>query len=298
MKGGLKRIVSRFAAWFHAHEMTAVLYVLIILFLIAYFSPRILISIKPGERGVLWSRFTGTKVDRVYPEGLHLILPWDELTIYDVRYQISDRTYTVLSKDGAPVIVELRVRYRPSERLIARLHAQVGPNYAEAVVLPAVVSAVRTSVEAYSLEDLHEVSFSNIQREVFEQSRVQAGRRFVILDDVAFRGITLPPAVVTAISHKLEEQQAAEEMNYLVEREGQEAKRKAVEAQGIRTFNEIVAPTLTEQVLRYKGLQVTESLAKSENAKIVVMGSGGNGVPLVLNPDVPSGVRSAPPARK
>ncbi len=273
--------------WFREHELNLVLVVLLFLFAVAFFWSRMVFAIKPGYRGVLWSRFTGTKVDRVYPEGINVILPWNELTLYDVRYQVVDRSFTLLSKDGLPVIVDLTARFRPSDKVVGKLQELVGPNYPEVVVVPEVATSLRTIVARYAVNDLYQFSFSQIQKDVQEHAAIRCAERYVILDQVLFRGITLPPSVSAAIQRKVEQQQAAEEMQYRLAREHDEAERKMIEAEGIQEFQRVVGSTLTAQLLQFKAIEANLELAKSNNAKVIVQGAPGS-VPIILNTESPA----------
>jgi regulator of protease activity HflC (stomatin/prohibitin superfamily) len=271
-------------AW-HRHEIAYTMLLLMFVLLIVYFWPTIFVSIGVGQRGVLWSRFFGTETESVYAEGLHLIMPWNELAIYNVRYQITEQTFEVLSKDGLPIRVDVTIRYRPSDKLIGRLHQQVGPDYLHTVIIPEVGNAVRLVISGYEPEGLYAGSFGKVEDEVVELARREVRDRFVFLDDVLVRAIVLPPIVSNAIQRKLEQEQAAYEMKYRIERERLEADRKRAEAEGIRDFQATISAGLTEQYLRYKGIEATLELAKSDNTKVIVIGGGQTGLPLVLNPD-------------
>jgi regulator of protease activity HflC (stomatin/prohibitin superfamily) len=183
------------------------------------------------------------------------------------------------------VDIELTIRFKPSETQLATLHARVGPSYAETVVVPESASALRAVVGNYDPEALYAAGFETIQEQVTAFAIPQTGARFVILDDVLIKRITLPPAVVTAIERKFQQEQSAAEMQYRIAREIQEAQRKVIEAGGIEGYNNLVAPTLTAQVLQYKGIEATLELARSNNAKVIVIGAGSGGLPLILNAD-------------
>ena len=109
---------------------------LVALFLVVFFYPRLFVTIHAGERGVLWSRWTGTEINAVYLEGTQFVWPWNKMVVYDVRFKTVPQTLTLLSNDGLPIMVSMMVRYRPADRLLARLHEDVGPDYANIVVLP------------------------------------------------------------------------------------------------------------------------------------------------------------------
>lgn len=278
-------VLSNIRDWFRGHEIAVMMGGLIFLFVLVFFWGNIVISIPSGYRGILWSRFNGTQINRVYREGLHVILPWDVMTLYDVRYQSVDRTFTILSQDGLPVDVEVTMRYKPSETQLGALHSKVGLNYLETIVIPETAAALRAVIGNYRPEALYGAGFENIQEEAEEYAIPQTGTRYVVLDDLLIRRITLPPAVISAIEHKFEQEQSAAEMQFTISREEQEAHRKEIEAAGIDAYNQMVRPSLTPQILQYKGIEATLALAKSNNAKVIVIGAGNNGLPLILNPD-------------
>lgn len=267
--------------WLQRYELTITMVLLVVLFALAMFWPHVFISIPAGHRGVLWSRVTGTYTDRVYAEGAHFIWPWDQMTVYDIRYQAPDRMFNILSSDGLPIQIELVIRYKPSEQQLANLHAEVGPAYAETIVEPEIASALRAVIGNTRPEQLYGANFDQIQAQVVEFASPQIGLRHVILDDVLVKQITLPPAVVQAIERKFQAEQASQEMQFRLAREQQEVQRRMLEAQG----NQILASTLTAQFLQYKGIEATLELAKSNNAKVIVIGSGSDGLPIILNPD-------------
>jgi regulator of protease activity HflC (stomatin/prohibitin superfamily) len=285
-------IVQRFGDWGRRNEIRVALGTLLLLFVFVWYWPSIVISIRAGERGVLWSRFTGTHTGRVYPEGLHLIFPWDEMAIYTTRYQTAERSFVVLSKDGLPISVDLTIRYKPSDKQVARLHQSVGPNYVETVVVPEVANSLRGVIGGFRPEELYAQSFETIQAEVVALARVQTGSRYVLLDDVLIKKLTLPDSVTAAIQSKLTQEQLALEMAYRIQRETEEARRKAIEAGGIREFQRVISETMTDRTLQYKGVEATLELAKSNNAKVIVIGSGRGNLPLILNPDGSTVIRS------
>lgn len=266
--------------WLQRYELGITMVLLVVLFALAMFWPHVFISIPAGHRGVLWSRLTGTYTERVYAEGAHFIWPWDYMSVYDIRYQAPDRMFNILSSDGLPIQIELTIRYKPSEQQLANLHAEVGPAYAETIVEPEIASALRAVIGNTRPEQLYGANFDQIQAQVVDFASPQIGLRHVILDDVLVKQITLPPAVVQAIERKFQAEQASQEMQYRLTREQQEVQRKMLEAQG----NQAIAATLTAQYLQYKGIEATLELARSNNAKVVVIG-GSDGLPIILNPD-------------
>jgi regulator of protease activity HflC (stomatin/prohibitin superfamily) len=291
-------VVQRFGDWGRRHEIKITLLVLLGLFAFAFFWPQIVIPIRPGHRGVLWSRFTGTHLDRVYPEGTHLIFPWDEMTVYPIRYATTDRTIVALSKDGLPISVDVTMRYKPAEKLLPYLHQGVGPQYVDTIVVPEVASALRGVIGDFRPEELYAQSFESIQERIVGEAKHQTGIRFVMLDDVLITKVTLPDSVTAAIQNKLSQEQAALEMNFRIQRETDEAKRKEIEGEGVRTFQRLISETMSDRTLQYKGIEATLELARSNNAKVVVIGSGnGNMLPLILNTDGTTTPTRAPAPR-
>jgi regulator of protease activity HflC (stomatin/prohibitin superfamily) len=279
-------LLQRFGDWGRRNEIRVTLFVLILLFSVAFFWPQIVIAIPPGERGVVWSPFAGTHINRIYPEGIHVIFPWDQMTTYSIRYETTDRTVVALSKDGLPIAVDITIRYKPAEKLLARLHQSVGPKYVDTVVVPEVASALRGVIGDFRPEELYAQSFEAIQARIVAEAKHQTGTRHVLLDDVLIAKVTLPESVTAAIQSKLAQEQLALEMEYRIRRETEEAKRKAIEGEGIRTFQRLIAETMSDRTLHYKGIEATLELAKSPNSKVVVVGSGsGNMLPLMLTPD-------------
>lgn len=264
--------------------MTAVLGLLAVSFLFIYFYPMLFVTIHAGERGVLWSRWTGTELDAVYQEGTQFVWPWDKIIVYDVRFKTVPQTLTLLSNDGLPIKVSMMVRYRPADRLLARLHDEIGPDFANVVVLPEVDTALREVVADYPVEELYESKFADIRDQMLEQAKRETGKRYIFLDDVMFTDIELPPTVSQAIQDKVKAQQDYEAMKYVNETAQLEAERKIIEAKGIEEQQRHINNTLTDKILQYDSIKALKDLAASPNSKIVVMGGGRNGTPIILSP--------------
>lgn len=271
------------------HTFALLLGSLLLLFMIVVFWPRMVKTVHAGEEGALWSRWTGTDLDTIYKEGTHLIWPWDEMFIYDIRINKVDYDVPVLSTDGLEIKIAVSIRYRPAAKTVPQLHQTIGPTYVERVVIPEVVTAVREVMGAFRPDQLYTLRTVEMQNQIVARAATQVQDRFVTIDDVLIRRIELPEALQTAIQSKLRQEQAALEYKYRLDRERAEASRKEIEADGINSFQQRVfggSPDLNAQrYLTYKGIEATLELAKSTNTKVVVVGSGPNGLPLILNPD-------------
>ena len=196
-------------AWLREHALALFLVAAIALFTFVVFWPRMVITIRPGEAGVLWSRFVGTRIDTVFGEGTHLIAPWDVMYIYDVRISKVDYTVPVLSTDGLDIEVEVSVRYRPVSKSVPQLHQQIGPDYVQRIIIPEVVTAVREVMGRYRPDQLLALRTIEMQTQIVTKASAQVRDRFVVIDDVLIRRIKLPARVQTAIEDKLKQEQAS-----------------------------------------------------------------------------------------
>lgn len=254
----------------------------LLLFCLVFFFSSIVISIYPGQLGVLWRRLGGgTQIDTVYREGLHVILPWNKMYIYNVRKQQFADSINVLTVDGLTVGVKYSVRYYLEKDTLPLLHQRVGPDFVNVVVRPEIRSVMRTIFGQYKPEEIY-TNQKAIQERISELSKGRLGGRFVSLDDVPIEAVTLPVRISEAIEAKLSEQQADEAYTYKIDIATREADRKRIESAGIRDYNNTINASLNPSVLEWQGIQATEELAKSPNAKIVIIGSGKSGLPLIL----------------
>ncbi|HEY0838104.1 MAG TPA: prohibitin family protein [Azospirillum sp.] len=245
---------------------------------------RMVVSIHSGEAGVLYRFFFGTELDEIYGEGVHLIWPWDRMSIYDVRLQTRERDYRLLTKGGLPVNLKVAIRYRPDLRLLPLLHINVGPDYLDKVVFPETESVLRRAVGQYDPEEVY-TSQRGFLESILVGSLSNAEDRYVVIDDVLVRAVELPDTVREAIERKmalLEEQKA---YVFRLAIEQREAERKAIEARGIQAYQDTIRQSLTPDLLRWQGIQATRDLATSPNAKTVVIGSGKDGLPIILGGD-------------
>jgi regulator of protease activity HflC (stomatin/prohibitin superfamily) len=276
--GGLRRL--------RAFLKRQVLYLLVLgfvlLFMLVYFSRSMFVSVHPGELGVMWSMFGGgTVVHTVYREGLHVIMPFNHMYVYNSRKQRVSDSIDVLTVDGLMVHVEYSVRYYPNPDLLPLLHQRVGPDYLNVVVRPEVRSVIRTVFGQYRPEEIYTTQKA-IQERVSVQSKIQMEARFVSVDDVPLERISLPGTVAQAIEAKLAMQQLDAEYVYRIAVAGKEADRKVIEARGQKAYNDLVNQSLTPSLLEWQGILATEALAKSPNAKVVIVGGGKNGLPVIL----------------
>jgi len=213
-----------------------------------------------------------------------VILPFNKMYIYTVRKQQFTESIDVLTVDGLTVRVKYTARYYLDKDTLPLLHQRVGPAYVNVVIRPEVRSVIRTLFGQYKPEEMY-TSQKAIQLRVSEQAKIRLSSRFVALDEVPIEAITLPSKISDAIEDKLVQQQREADYLYRIAIAQKEAERLRIESTGLRLYNETVNGSLTPAVLKWQGIKATQELAKSPNAKVVVIGAGNAGQPLILGKD-------------
>ncbi|MCF6181357.1 prohibitin family protein [Lutibacter sp.] len=242
------------------------------------------VNIDAGEAGVLWKRFGGGVVTNQPPlgEGFHLVAPWNTVTIYNVRQQELFEKMKVLSSNGLDILLEVSAWYQPNYNELGKLHKERGEQYKENVLMPALRSAARSVVGRYTPEQLYASKRDVIQLEIFDETKAILDDQFVQLNQVLVRDVTLPPTIKNAIETKLKYEQESLEYKFRIEKAQKEAKRQVIEAQGKADANRILSASLTDKILRDKGIDATIQLSNSSNSKVIVIGSGKSGLPIIL----------------
>jgi len=243
---------------------------------------RIVITVYAGEGGVIFNRWSGTVVDKIYHEGLHVIFPWHIVLNYNLRVQERKHEFDVLSKQGLTIHIKVSIRFRPDEAMLGVLHKKIGPNYVNSVVIPEVESVIRRYFGQLNDEEIY-TSKKAILEKIVNDTTTQLAEKFIILDGLIVRKIEFPKMVQTSIDEKIMQYHKYKAYEYRLEREKLEAERKVIEAKGINNYKNIISNNLTPEYLTWKGIQATLELAKSENAKVVIIGSNKNGLPIILN---------------
>lgn len=241
-------------------------------------------TIQAGEKGVLFRKFSGgVDTEKVYPQGFHVIAPWNTLEPYSVRFQEIDlKGMEVLANNGLSIMLDLTLRYKLISGKLPLLHDQIGREYETTIIIPDIRSATREIIGKYSPEELYSGKRDEIQKEI--NSRIDSALidKYIALDAIRIRNIVLPSTIRQAIESKLKQEQESQEYDFRIDKERKEAQRKRIEAEGIKEYQNIVSQSLSNQLLRWQGIEATKDLAKSDGAKTVVIGGGGDGLPLIL----------------
>ncbi|MCW8982230.1 MULTISPECIES: prohibitin family protein [Altibacter] len=258
--------------------------VIIILILLIIVIAKSAVTIGSGEAGVLYKTFGGGVVTDESPldEGFHIVAPWNKVFIYEVRQQELFEKMKVLSSNGLEIQIDASAWFQPVYGDLGKLHQNLGENYLQRVIQPAIRSAARSVVGRYTPEQLYSSKRDVIQDEIFVETKKILDKQFVQLNEVLVRDVTLPGTIKDAIERKLKQEQESLEYEFRLVTAAKEAEKVIIEAQGKADANRILSASLTDKILQDKGIEATLELAKSPNTKIVVVGSGESGLPLIL----------------
>jgi regulator of protease activity HflC (stomatin/prohibitin superfamily) len=258
-----------------------ILFVIVVLIILIAKST---VTIDSGEAGVLYKTFGGGVVTDEPPlgEGFHVVAPWNKVYVYEVRQQSLDEDMQVLSSNGLQIKLDASIWFQPSYEQLGLLHQQKGENYVQRVLQPAVRSAARAVVGRYQPEQLYSSKREAIQQEIFDETKLLLKDQYVQINEVLVRDVGLPTTLKQAIERKLGQEQESLEYEFRLTKAAQEAERQKIDAEGKANANKILSASLNDQILREKGIQATVELAQSPNAKVIVIGSGEGGMPLIL----------------
>jgi regulator of protease activity HflC (stomatin/prohibitin superfamily) len=237
-------------------------------------------QVPAGHIGVLtlFGKVTGT----VLPEGIHLVNPFAVNHVFSVRTQELKETASVPSSEGLVVNLDTSLLFRLDRNKAAEVFQTIGPTYIDVVVEPTLRSSIRSITSAHSANALYSTGREEVAKQIREQLEKELAPRGVVVENVLLRDIQLPATLKASIELKQQAEQESLAMSFRLQKETQEAERKRIEAAGIRDFLKIVAQGVDDRLLRWKGIEATEQLSKSPNSKIVVIGGGKDGLPLIL----------------
>ena len=260
-------------------QIAGIRYLLAGLVLAFFLVPSMVRMVPAGHVGVL---VLFGKVHGTITEGVHLVNPLTTMELMSVRTKEVFEHAEAPSQEGLNVVLEVSCLYHLMADQADRVYRQIGANYEEVVVKPQFRAAIRGVTVRHEAKALYTSSRELIANEITEDLAEDMRKRGIMVEKILLRQIQLPKSVVEAINSKLAAEQDAQRMQFVLAKEKQEAERKRIEAQGIQDFQKIVSQGLSEQLLRWKGIEATRVLAESSNAKVIVVG-GRDGLPLILN---------------
>jgi len=242
------------------------------------------VTINSGEAGVLYKTFGGGVVTDEPPlgEGFHIVAPWNKVFIYEVRQQELMEKMQVLSSNGLEIKLEASAWFEPKREFIGKLHQEKGTQYVQRVLLPTIRSAARSVVGRYTPEQLYSSKRDAIQQEIFEETQKIVDGQYIQLNEILVRDVTLPVTIKEAIERKLRQEQESLEYEFRLVTAEKEAQKVIIEAKGKADANTILSASLTDKILQDKGIDATIKLADSPNSKVIVIGSGDSGMPIIL----------------
>ena len=233
-----------------------------------------------GHVGVL--TLFGRVTNETLGEGIHLINPMKTNNELSIQTQTLKESASVPSSEGLMMALDTSLIYHLSPDRAAEVFQKIGADYENIVVEPTLRSAIRESTASHTANALYTGEREMVAKQIFEQVNESLAKRGITVENVLLRDIQLPATLKASIEAKQQAEQEALAMNFRLQKETQEAQRKRIEAAGVRDFQQIVAQGITPSLLEWKGIEATETLAKSPNTKVVVVGNPKNGLPLIL----------------
>jgi regulator of protease activity HflC (stomatin/prohibitin superfamily) len=236
--------------------------------------------IPAGHTGVV--DFLGNVSDNTLKPGVNFVNPMAKVEKMSIKTQELKELMSVPSKEGLSVDLEISLLFKLNSEKANDIYKTVGPNYAEIILVPQFRSVVRGVTARYEAKALYTASREKLAGEILEELEKLVGPRGITVEQAPLRQIQLPARLTQSIEEKLQAEQESQRMAFILLKEEQEADRKRIEAKGIADFQNIVAKGISDQLLKWKGIEATEKLANSQNTKVIVIGSGKDGLPLIL----------------
>lgn len=226
--------------------------------------------------------FFGSVSPRALSPGLRLVNPLARTVPMSVKTQEMKETLEAPTREGLTVGVEVSVLYRLDETRASAVYSEVGTRWVDVLLVPQFRSVVRGVSAAYDAKALYTSGRQEVAERITAELAPLLADRGVIIETTALRKLTLPRGLQASIEQKLQSEQESQRMQWVLSREKQEADRKRIEAEGVATAQRIIGQGLSEPLLRFRGIEATLKLAESPNSKLIVVGGGKDGMPLIL----------------
>ena len=264
-------------------KQTLIIVVVAVIVAMLLFGSRMFFVIDPGERAVVFNTISGKlSKDDIEGTGLKMIAPWNNLFKYEVKEQSREEPLDILDKSGLSLSLDITIRFNPIYERIGYLHETFGQNYINRLIIPEMRSTVRNVAGRYTAEEIYSTKRNEVETTMITETAAVLKENNIDMRALLIRSIILPDGIKKAIELKLTREQESLAMVYVKEKEEQEADRKRIEAQGVSDYNRILSASLNDKILKQKGIDATLKLAESANAKVVIIGSGKDGMPLIL----------------
>ncbi len=247
---------------------------------------RIFYRIEASERAVLFRALSGTlEKENIIGPGWHVKAPWNDVYVYEVSESKIEETMDVLDKNGLSISVDVTVRFHPKYDAIGTIQENFRGDYIQRLVIPEARSTVRQVMGRYTAEEIYSTKRPEVEAAIKEETRLVLGSpgNEVEMKSLLIRSIKLPEQIKTAIENKLKQEQEALAYEFRLDREKSEAERKRIAAEGEAAANKIINSSLTDELLKMRGIEATMNIANSPNSKVIVIGGNDGGLPLILN---------------
>jgi regulator of protease activity HflC (stomatin/prohibitin superfamily) len=259
----------------------------VVLFVVMAISSSLFYTIATSERAIVFYKFgSGLDKEGVIGEGFHTKAPWNDVFIYSINETSSEENMDVLDKNGLSIHVDVSARYNPMPDKIGYIHQKFyrtsTDDYIRVLVIPEVRSTVRQVMGRYTAEEIYSTKRAEVEGAIKMETEKVLLLNHVNATAVLIRSIVLPEQIKGAIENKLQQEQEALAYQFRLDKERSEAERKRIAAQGEAIANDIVNSSLTDKLLKMRGIEATLELSKSPNSKIVIVGSSKDGLPLIL----------------
>lgn len=249
-------------------------------------SNSIFYKVTASERAVIFKTLSGKlEKENIIGPGWHIKAPWNEKFVYNVAEQSIEETMNVLDKNGLRIDVDVTVRFHPRYDQIGVIQEKFQGQYINILVIPEVRSTVRKVMGRYTAEEIYSTKRAEVETSMEKETGEILGAtgNEIEMISMPIRAIKLPEQIKTAIENKLKQEQEALAYQFRLDKEESEAERKRIAAEGEAKANKIINSSLTPELLKMRGIEATKELANSPNAKVIVIGGGDDGLPLILN---------------
>ena len=265
-------------------QITKIIIGIIVSILLIVFIIKSSVTIDAGEQGVVFHTFDeGINIKEIpLGEGFHFIAPWNKVFINSVKLREKAEDMLVLSSNGLEISVDVSAWYKPIAGKLPFLVKEISIDYETTIVVPAMRSAARSVIGRYTPEEIYSTKRDAIQDEIFVETKKVLEQKYIILDRILIRSVILPTTIKAAIESKLKQEQLALEYEFKLSRAKKEAERQRIAAEGESVANKVINSSLTDNLLKMRGIEATIKLSESPNTKVIVIGSGKDGLPLIL----------------
>ena len=241
------------------------------------------VTIGPGEGGVIFERFgDGIDTEKTYGEGFHVVAPWNTMIVQKVRQQSISDDMNVLSVNGLDITVSGTIWFEPEYKNLGKLIKTKGVDYIRELLSPSINAAAKSVVGRYTPEQLYSSKRDIIEKEILEEVKKELDGQYVNVKRVLVENVRLPNSIKDAIERKLKQEQESLEYEFRLVTAQKEAEKVIIEAKGKAESNRILSASLTDKILQDKGIEATVKLSESPNSKVIVIGSGDSGMPIIL----------------